>query len=256
MNPRVLLVEPDPVDRKSFLDSVAGTEYLVPEMLSQPEEALRRYSPREFHVVVVPLLGKSAVGAPAPVIEVIRKLRGLAPPARVVVSYDDAHKILLAEAMSAGALGQIKKPFTKGVVRTALTNVFRRKSATELLRRETFQLRRPILVTYRLATDGFLKKSRSVTADNLGTTGLTLRTSEAIGAQTTLRLEIGLPHTTAAVKAVGIATRVHFISDVKQHEVVVQFTEIGESEREAIKHVIMAEMDQKKRGGGGGDRVL
>lgn len=241
MNPTILILEPNKAYRDQFKNVLTGTKYMVVREVEYGEEALALYEQINPSVVVMCLCApgnKSGTGIGG--INLVKKFVELDPGVKIAVTYTSSSKYLVMAALKAGALAQLKKPFTKDGVLHALATALSARSGAEAVKRQSLRLRKSLVVHYKKVDEGFLARMRTVISDDISATGIRFRVEESIPEKSILKLKMELPGTQRTiVKATGQVVRAKPVPGMNMNELGINFIEMTDQDRQLIKRYVL-----------------
>ncbi len=239
---RVAVIDPSRNDREDFKKLLAGTRYGVIGEANCGEEALERYDDWRPHLTVLHINAPGHRTGPGEGgIGIIRSLLKHDPKAHLVLFYEVETKFLRVNALKAGALSAIGKPFKRDDVIKALVAAESVRSTDVALQRSNVRLKKPLAVHYKRAADGFFTGMRTGVTEDISSSGLLLRTPEALGEKVVLKLEIELP-AQSRLSARGKVMRCKPIIGSNQNNVGIAFTEIRDADADRLQAYISTQV--------------
>lgn len=236
---RVLLIESSKENRSDFRALLTNSRYAVVGEAACGDDALAKYEEWRPQVTVLHVNAPGHHDRPGEGgIGIIKRVMEADPKARIVIVYDLDTKYLRVNAIKAGALSAVGRPYKREDVLRALAAAEAVRPGEIALQRSDVRLKKPLAVQYKKSSDGFLTGMRTGVTDDISPSGLSIRTQENLAEKTILKLEIEMPGQ-PKVYARGKVVRCKPVIGIGQNNVGIAFTEIKEDDVGRIKAFIL-----------------
>jgi two-component system chemotaxis response regulator CheY len=234
-----MLVEPSEKRRAEFVAAVKDSKFEVISELEDAESSIQLYGEVHPDVVVMAITFAGLGG-----IKMMQKLKEFYKDAKVVVTYDTRDRHLVMDAIRAGALANLRKPFRADRVVKALGQVMSASDDGAALQWSA-RLQARLIVRYKKSDAGFFTGYTETGTTNISTSGLGITATEPIPKNAVLKLQISLP--TGTVKTNARVKRVEK-KGPKLFELGLMYMDMSESKAKQIEAFIMSALS--KQGGG------
>lgn len=235
---KVILLERDPSAWESFKAQLSHTQFTLEKCVGTGDEMLEAYTKINPDAVVVDLNAAGHKDKPGDGgLAHLRRLLELDKNARIAVSYTLENKMLIVNALKSGAQAKIKKPYRREEIMEAL-GICCGKSKTVSIQRTGVRLRKPLMIKFKKATDGFFTRMRSSVTLDISPSGLSFKTEENLQEKTGIKLEVQLPGQ-AAFAAKAQVMRVKPIVGMPFNEIGVSFLDVSPDDANRLKAFIL-----------------
>lgn len=239
MSVRLMLVDGDGSSRASFKAALQGAKFEIVKECTNGDDAIAAYP------TVKPDMVCLCLGAPGHAkesggggIQLLSRFKQIDSGARVVVFHTVDTQYLVMSAISAGAVGRVRKPFKKDAVLDALMKAEGTRSGRDAVKRSGARLKKALMVYYKKADEGMFTRMRSVLTDDLSPSGFGMKTPEALPERTVLKTEIELPGI-RRLKIRGQVMRSKKIAGMDLHDIGVAITEMSDDDQKVLSKYIL-----------------
>ncbi len=241
MSARILLVDAEEEARDEFKKAIRNSQFQVVKEVVSGEEAILAYGEANPEVVVLDLSApgfrdRQGEGG----LYIIKRLKAIDATACIVVAHTNQTKYLVMEALRIGARGSIKKPYLADKTIDAIGKAQIQKDGTVGVRMVGVRLKKSLPILYKKSTDGFFTKQRNAVTEDISSSGIAIKTPEAIPEKTTLVIQIQIP--TKTIKAKVQVVRSKPITGIGLNELGCTYTEIDAVDQELLKTFILAQV--------------
>ncbi|MBI5368255.1 MAG: PilZ domain-containing protein [Planctomycetes bacterium] len=235
---KILLLERDEALRESFKGLLTQTAFGVDRCVANGDEMLEAYTKSPPAAVVIDMNAPGHKDKPGDGgMAHLKRLLDLDANARIAVTYTLENKMLVMNALKAGAIAKIKKPFRREEIIEALA-VCTGKTKSANVNRAGVRLKKSLALKYKKTTDGFFTRMRNGITDDISPTGISFRTEENLQEKTSLKVEISLPGQ-PAIAAKGQVVRVKPVVGLPMVEIAFTFTDLSPDEADRLRSFIL-----------------
>jgi DNA-binding NarL/FixJ family response regulator len=236
----ILLADAGEASRSEFKQCLKNTKYKVVAEVTNADDLMARYEQLRPELVVMcmslPGHRDRVEGGGQQAMARIFKLH---PKPRVVITHTLDTQYLVVSALKAGAIAAVRKPFKVDKTLEALAKGETSRGGAAAVQRAGVRLRKPLVIKYKKALDGFFTGKREAIADDISQTGISMRTQEQLAEKTILKIVIDLPGEKTRLKLRGQIMRAKPIVGVGQFDIGVAFVETDAHTQEQLRQFIV-----------------